>query len=436
MRIELLGVLLCLSFAVVGPVPGIAGERTSVHPVEAGETVAVVGDSITSGGDFPAMLTLLQQLRFPGSRVRFLNCGVGGDTVVKGLKRWPWDVRPLGPDRVLAMFGMNDAAGEVPVGFGLEFRRLVDTARFDGVKEVDLLTPTPYDEYSPRIAAPAQSNRNERLAVCSEIVRRVAAENGAGLVEFHHPFTRLLREHPELGFVPDRVHPRERGALVMAAAFMDATGSWRGERSRVEIEMRGPGSFPYLPQSLPLPTVPEVEAVAAVYPLREIFGRETLVVKGLGAGKWRITDADGSVLGIWPSAELAEGVDLSAVNIPLKKLSLQAWQAARSLKSAQTHLRNFTRIRLMCAEQGMYMGTHWTDEAPTNIALDHWLKALLSRIGADTPAGRWHAKDVEHLKTLYGKEPEAIRAVNDAFTTMHSIVPVAAELRIEKVGER
>ena len=73
-----------------------------------GERVVFLGDSITHGGKYVGYLQLFAALRHPGWNVRCINAGISGDTAGGGLGRVAWDVKAMKPDRVFAMFGMND----------------------------------------------------------------------------------------------------------------------------------------------------------------------------------------------------------------------------------------------------------------------------------------------------------------------------------------
>ena len=83
-------------------------EASKTEAFREGEKVLFLGDSITHGGWYVAQLQYIWQLRNPGRRATFVNCGICGNTAKSGLDRFDWDVAPERPDRIFIMFGMND----------------------------------------------------------------------------------------------------------------------------------------------------------------------------------------------------------------------------------------------------------------------------------------------------------------------------------------
>ncbi|MCC6353449.1 MAG: hypothetical protein IT577_06160 [Verrucomicrobiae bacterium] len=78
-----------------------------------GETVVLLGDSITAGGSYQTMISDYYLTRFPDRTIRFVNAGRPGDTAGGSLKRLKEDVIDKRPTAVTIMFGMNEMALEL-----------------------------------------------------------------------------------------------------------------------------------------------------------------------------------------------------------------------------------------------------------------------------------------------------------------------------------
>ncbi|MEI7776839.1 MAG: GDSL-type esterase/lipase family protein [Verrucomicrobiota bacterium] len=73
-----------------------------------GETVCLLGDSITARGATQTIISDYYLTRFPDRTVRFVNAGRSGDTSAGSLGRLAEDVIGKRPTSVSIMFGMND----------------------------------------------------------------------------------------------------------------------------------------------------------------------------------------------------------------------------------------------------------------------------------------------------------------------------------------
>jgi lysophospholipase L1-like esterase len=73
-----------------------------------GETVCLLGDSITARGATQTIISDYYLTRFPDRTVRFVNAGRSGDSAGGALGRVQEDVIAKKPTSVSIMFGMND----------------------------------------------------------------------------------------------------------------------------------------------------------------------------------------------------------------------------------------------------------------------------------------------------------------------------------------
>lgn len=310
----------------------------------------VMGDSITHGGYCLYYLQLMENLRHPGSTTRYYNAGRNSYTLEGGIAICAKEVSRIRPDCAFVMFGMNDiqtggyptekamtpalhdwAMGKIAT-FRALYPELLYALETNGVSDVTLVTPSPYDEYSSAATSEARYYANELgLTEASKAVREIASGRKLPFVELHEPMTAIVKEHPEMLWCGnDRTHPLRLGHLYMAAQYWQAFGETNpvaavaltsaGEKTSVEnatvsnVKATADGlSFDYAPNALPLPDFQEYASLKAAYGEIEKFNRETLTVTGLEKGLWRLR-SDGRVIGTFSDEEFSAGVNLAELN--------------------------------------------------------------------------------------------------------------------------
>ena len=214
-----------------------------IRPFADRERVAFLGDSITAFNHYIAEAQLYMDCARGAKAPYFMNCGTAGDGVWGAQDRIDCDLMTMRPDRVIVMLGMNDNGYDswkspdyTPFmrkrheqrrdAYKRGMTALVEKLIAHGLK-VDIMTPSPYDEYSTDLKRPAYTNANEvGLSDFAEVCRKIAAEKGLGLVEIHRPMTAVEKNrrtglHYSGG---DRVHPGAGGNRFIAAAVLAAAG--------------------------------------------------------------------------------------------------------------------------------------------------------------------------------------------------------------------
>lgn len=357
-----------------------------------GDRWMAVGDSITEGGTYQVWVYLYYATRFPGFDLAVMNGGVGGDSVYKVLQRHDWDIAPRQPSVVTLMLGMNDvqrqfyAADATPrmiadrdaaiEAYGKRLRVLAKRIH-DGGARLIFLTPSPFDDTAD-IASNRLSGVNGGLARCADIVREIAAENDAPVIDLHGPMTaltaRLQAVDPAATIIgPDRTHPREPGNFVMAYHILKAQGApaivsdvtidagaarvtgainasvdnLRATTTSAEFTLSG--------NALPYPLHASVRPALDWVPFNADLNREMLRVTGLAAGSYRL-EIEGARVRDFSADELAAGVNLATETATpqarqaAKVLALvRSWRDVISLKERaiasieQRHLRDWAR---------------------------------------------------------------------------------------------
>ncbi len=197
-----------------------------------------VGDSITDanrakpvaegnecGNGYVSLVNAFLGANYPARAVRVFNMGVNGNTVRELKARWRRDVLDMQPDWLVIFIGINDvwrqfdapARSEQHVRieeYERELRALIVQTknRLQG-----LVLMTPYFLESNR-ADPMRA----MMDAYGDVVRKLAIEYGAILVDTQAAFDRLLEHVHPMSLCWDRIHPSLTGHMVLAQAFMRA----------------------------------------------------------------------------------------------------------------------------------------------------------------------------------------------------------------------
>ena len=411
------------------------------------ERIAFLGDSITHGGHFIGYLQLFAALRHPGWDVRLFNVGVSGDDAACGAKRWDWDLKSHAPDRTFVMFGMNDvgrysyrapepaskAEADARAKDLADYRRdmgaIADLFAKDGMRGV-LLTPSPFDQYSDMECENLAGCNEVALMAAADIVRRLARERGLGLVEIHAPFTRLLKEHPEMHLCgSDRVHARELGHLLMAALILESMGETDLVASVTVRAKRPDGAeFAYAPRALPFPRLPEYEKVdGALFPLTERFNREMLTVTGLAPGRYDLC-FDGECVGTFAADELARGVNVALLDTPNQRLAQETAKLMRQKVENDRRRRHLVLQYVEFRKDGISADDFAAQDAQIERRLNK-MKAAKSRwYGAHVDMANRYRQDRVHAAQFDADEKDLLERIN-------AVRPKSAKVTVRRTGK-
>ena len=372
-----------LVLMLTGIVP-VAGAVPKKFFLKSGDRVCFYGDSITEQRFYPTEVQTYVLTRFPGLRVRFVNSGVGGDTVTGGWagtinERLKRDVFPFKPTVVTIMLGGNDA-GYCPFSqkrfdvFKRGYEHIIKSlkAHLPGVRIV-LLGSSPYDDVTQPVGFPGGCNGV--ILRFNKFTRQLAAKNNLLYVPINRPMTKVLKEaykiNPDLArkFFPGRIHPSPAAAMMQSLALLKAWGapatvtdvsinatdakvvdavntritdlkSTAGTLSWTELDNSLPlpvlalhAKWPQfirwnvlniyqIPQPQPKYTSPVTALVDHLCGFTHQLDREIFTVNGLSASRYRLL-IDGKSVGEFSAKQLAHGVNLSRYFTPM------LWQAYR-----------------------------------------------------------------------------------------------------------
>jgi lysophospholipase L1-like esterase len=297
-----------------------------------GDTVVVMGDSITEQHLYSNYLEAWTLLRFPAWKITFHNVGIGGDTSRGGNGRFVRDVAQYKPTTLTVDFGMNDG------GYGGFQQPLFDNymAGLTGIarqaKEAKLrvawVTPSPVDKDED---GPAIEGYNRTLQRFSEGVKKVAVENDGLFVDQFHPCVavedkaRAAKPSNRMGG-GDAVHFGPPGQVVMASAILkgmsfptlvaaveiDASGKvGKCDNCKITEATATSGGLKFTQLDQALPFFPsEAAAILTWSPILEEMNQCTLKATGLAEGKYDV-QLGGKTVAQYTNLQLAAGVNLA-----------------------------------------------------------------------------------------------------------------------------
>ncbi|MCK4600991.1 MAG: SGNH/GDSL hydrolase family protein [Phycisphaerae bacterium] len=202
------------------------------------QLVVFQGDSITDCGREPndwhmgvgyaTMTAGLFGLRQPQLNTRFLNRGVGGDTIPNLQRRWQADCIDLKPDWVSLLIGINDSTcwARGDEGYGVDayeagYRDILTQSRDCGagiiICEPFLLdTPHEYD------FIPATLEIRKHIDPIIAVARKLADEFADVYIPLDEMFDEASRRAEPAVWAADAIHPTLAGHALIADAWVKA----------------------------------------------------------------------------------------------------------------------------------------------------------------------------------------------------------------------
>lgn len=201
------------------------------------QTILFTGDSITDcgrgypvgkgdrlGNGYVSFINGLFGAYYPYLRITVLNTGINGNRVIDLERRWKKDVLGLKPDWLSVMIGINDVWRQFDSPYE---REQVDIEHYENVYR-KLLTQTRSEIgglvlMSPYLVEPNLDDpMRVKMAAYGKIVKQLAAEFDAILVDVQAAFDDYLLHQPPRSLCDDRVHPNAIGHMIITKAFLTA----------------------------------------------------------------------------------------------------------------------------------------------------------------------------------------------------------------------
>jgi lysophospholipase L1-like esterase len=300
-----------------------------------GDTVVMIGDSITEQHLYSNYVEMWTVTRFPSWKLTFRNTGIGGDVSPGGDRRFQRDVVRYKPTAMTVDFGMNDG------GYGnfseqrfnnyiKGLQGMANQAKAAKIRAA-WITPQPLDNGDQ--GKTALVAYNQTLEKFSDGVKEIATKNEGLFVDQFHPYLAALDKARGASdkynriTAGDAVHPGPPGQALMAASILKGL-SFPPLVASVEVDVAGLKAktenckvtsvaakdggvaFEQLDQALPF--FPSgAESITKWAPILEELNDYRLKVSGLAEGNYAVI-LGGTQVAEYSSSDLAKGVNLAA----------------------------------------------------------------------------------------------------------------------------
>ena len=340
--------LWALALAISLLFPAHAAATTPEPVFRNNDTICLIGDSITHSGPYHSYVFLYYATRFPQMRLKFINCGIAGDSASGMMGRLQKDVFSNKATVATLSAGMNDvnrglySQTKVPEDaenskrkaihrFKQNVEKISDSLAAKGVRQI-FITPTIFDE---TFNSPVESlvGVNGALGECSDFVLELGKKRNAQVVDFWHPMNEINTQRqqvdPQFTLIgKDRIHPGPMGHLVMAYLFLDQTGAPQ-DVWRLSIDAKSPKvldqkntevsnlaatpaslSFSNKEMALPFPLIEDAKAAYDLVPFVDRLNQQVLQIRNLATGNYALK-INGTDLGTYSWSDLEKGVNLA-----------------------------------------------------------------------------------------------------------------------------
>jgi lysophospholipase L1-like esterase len=221
--------ILCLF--VGAPLAGLAADGAASPGAKDfffkdGDTIVMIGDSITEQHLYSNYVEMWTVSRFPLWKLTFRNVGIGGDRSPGGNGRFKRDVLPYKPTAMTVDFGMNDGGyrafdEKLFSKYTEGLQGMADQAREANIR-VAWITPQPTERRDPGTQL---AGYNLTLEKFSAGVNAIAQKNGGLFVDQFHPYLAVMEkaraQDPKAVIMGgDHIHPGPPGQSVMAWAIL------------------------------------------------------------------------------------------------------------------------------------------------------------------------------------------------------------------------
>jgi lysophospholipase L1-like esterase len=215
--------------------------------LQAGDKVAICGDSITEQKMYSVFIEEYLLACQPQANLSTVQFGWGGETVWGFFGRVKNDVLGFKPTVATTCYGMNDGGylplkPEIAELYKKTTTDLVATLKEGGVRSIVIGSPGVVDSETYKRNGGAEVY-NKTLGELRDIGKQVAADTGVGFADVHgamlDAMTKFKATNPGIPFAGgDGVHPGSNGHLVMAYAFIKALGA-DGNIGTITVDLAG-----------------------------------------------------------------------------------------------------------------------------------------------------------------------------------------------------
>lgn len=208
--------------------------------IEPYSKLVMIGDSITDcgraqpvgeafkdglGNGYVSLVNALLTSTYPAHRIRVMNTGTGGNTVLDLAARWETDVLALHPDWLSVMIGINDVWRQFDSPLQTEWH--VPLEVYIATLENLIAQTRPHLRglvlMSPYLIEPNSFEpMRAMMDTYAAAMGQVAVRHRAIFVDTQAAFDTALKDIHPMTLAWDRVHPDQAGHMIIARAFLSA----------------------------------------------------------------------------------------------------------------------------------------------------------------------------------------------------------------------
>jgi lysophospholipase L1-like esterase len=417
--------LAVLCFFLSLPLAGLAADNAASPAAKEfffkdGDTIVMIGDSITEQHLYSTYVEMWTLSRFPQWKLTFRNVGIGGDRSPGGNSRFKRDVLAYRPTTMTVDFGMNDGGyrnfdENLFHTYVRGLQGMAEQARKANIR-VAWITPQPTERREPGTQL---AGYNLTLEKFSEGVKEIAEKSGGVFVDQFHPYLAVMdkarAENPKaLIMGGDAIHPGPPGQTVMAWAILkglhfpalvssvdldlkykESPKTANCQVSGVKVALAGGAvegvSFERTDHALPFFPA-DARSILHWAPILDELNRYELKIKGLPSGRFEVR-LGGVRVAEHTAEELSKGVNLAGpalVSGPVAQQVDSLWKAVIK-KNRYFHDRIFRGVVLSGAQ------------------IPDWLDAKLTPAEIEQRRHEAYAKRMERMPELDEGVRQALR---------------------------
>lgn len=211
--------------------------------IQPGSKLLFIGDSITDcerakpvgeglfgaeGKGYVSIVKAHLTATRPADRIRVVNMGTSGNTVLDLQKRWQTDVFDLKPDWLSIMIGINDVwrQHDIPLQTEIHVREDQYAATLEELVSKTKGTVKGLVMMTPYFIEPnKQDSMRAMMDRYGAVVKKTAEKHGAIFVDTQAAIDQVLQHMHPGNLAWDRVHPSQSGHMILARAFLGAVGA-------------------------------------------------------------------------------------------------------------------------------------------------------------------------------------------------------------------
>ncbi len=328
-------------YPYAGTAYGVDFDEYDKTTIQAGDRIALIGDSITHGTtkagnqnvSWFVQLDYYLITRFPELRAQTVNFGVASINTGKVAQyQLKTEMSSHDYNKVIMYIGTNDCGANYQTNKTGIMTSYYQILNFFKDKNADVIALLGLPGLEEETLPPNSGHRQGALkAMSTDIIEKIAEQRSIPFAAQYDVMQDTIAAS-DVYLFQDGLHPNAAGSAVTFASLVEAL-KLPGEVATVEINGREVAkqsnctvsgfavsknalNFTYLANALPLAQTDYVAQASQIMDYVGKFSRETLKITDIAQGTYELM-IDGEVIATLTSEELAHGINLANYNTPM-----------------------------------------------------------------------------------------------------------------------